>query len=246
MPPNRTSSEQRFNIDLLEPETLAAPGGLQTALDSIQKFCYRDDPSITEVVPGLARSPHILEYVFSGTSCIFPITMGFMKQTAPVVLDDQAYEKLSKWIVSQFPTPATLNVMEASGIKLLQRLSSSLLSVEVVSTAEHRNELREFRRTAGLSLSVLKELAGCAGRASVDVSAPSVSRKKSKAPTRHIRLDPHPFDCMRIAVPVTEVEVRAVCVDILPQLQNILRVSVSPSLRPASRYSLGFSTTCLF
>ena len=172
--------------------------------------------------------------------------MSLMKQTALIVLDDQPYERLSKSIISQFPTPATLDVMEALGIKLLQRLSSSLLSVEVVSTAEHRNELREFRRRVGLSLNVLKELAGCAGWASVDASAPLTSRKKSKAPARHIQLDPHPFDCMRIAVPVTEDEVRAVCVDILPQLQNILRVSVSLSLRPISKRLLGFSATCLF
>lgn len=246
MPPDRTSSEQGFNINLLEPEALATPGGLQTALGSIQKVCYRDDVSIAGMVIGLSRRPHILEYVLSGTSCIPVITMGLIKQTAPVVLDNQAYEKLSKWIISQFPTSAAANAMEALGIKLIQRLSSSLLSIEAVSTAEHRNELRGFRRRAGLSLSVLKELVGCTGRTSVNASASSTSRKKLKAPARHIQVDPNPFDSMKIAVPVTEDEVRAVFVDILPQLQSILRVSVFLSIRPTPRHLLGFSTTYLF
>lgn len=246
MPPDRTSSDQSFNIDLLEPEALATPGGLQTALDSIQKVCYRDDVSISQMITGLSRHPHTLEYVFSGTSCIPVTTMGLIKQTVPVVLDNQAYEKLSKWIISQFPTSAAANAMEALGIKLLQRLSSSLPSIEAVSTAEHRNELRGFRKRAGLSLSVLKELAGCTGRTSVNASASSTGRKKLKAPARHIQVDPNPFDSMKIAVPVTEDEARAVFVGILLQLQNILRVSVFLSIRPVSRHLLGFSTTYLF
>jgi len=246
MPPDRTSSEQSFNIDLLEPEALAAPGGLQTALGSIQKVCYRDDVSIAEMIMGLSRHPHVLEYVFSGTSYIPVITMGLMKQTAPVVLDNQAYERLSKWIISQFPISAVPNVMEALGIKLLRRLSSSLLPIEAVSTAEHRNELREFRRRVGLSLSVLKELVRCTGRASVNASAPSTSRKKSKAPARHIQVDPNPFDSMKIAVPVTEDEAHAVLVDILPKLQNILRVSAFLSIWPISKYLPGFSVTYSF
>lgn len=246
MPPDRTSSEQSFNIDLLEPEALAAPGGLQTALGSIQKVCYRDDVSISQMIIGLGRRPHILEYVFSGTLCTPVITMGLIKQAIPVVLDNQAYEKLSKWIISQFPTSAAANAMEALGIQLLQRLSSSLPSIDAVSTAEHRNELRGFRRRAGLSLSVLKELVGCTGRTSVNASTSSTSRKKSKAPARHIQVDPNPFDSMKIAVPVTEDEVRAVFVDILPKLQSILRVSAFLSTRPISRHLLGFSTTYLF
>lgn len=79
MPPKRTSSEQSFNIDLLEPEALVAPGGLQTALGSIQTVCYGDDSSILEMIVGLNRHPHILEYIFSGTLCILVASMGLMK-----------------------------------------------------------------------------------------------------------------------------------------------------------------------
>ena len=70
MPPNRTSSQQIFNADLLEPEALAAPGGFHAALDSIENACYHDDPSIAEIIVGLSDRPHILEYIFSGMLCM--------------------------------------------------------------------------------------------------------------------------------------------------------------------------------
>ena len=113
------------------------------------------------------------------------------------------------------------------------------MSVEGESTKEHRNELREFRRKVGLFLNVLEELARCADRAPVDTNAPQTGRKKSKAPTRHIRPDPHPFDSMGIPAPTTEDGARAIRVDILPQLQNILRVSIFLSLRPISKHLPG-------
>ena len=115
--------------------------------------------------------------------------------------------------------------MEALGIKLLQRLSSSLMSVE-----EHRHELRDFQKKVTSSLGVLEELARCAGRVSVGENVSQISRKRPKAPARHMQLDPHPFDCMGIAVPVTEVEVRALCGNVLPQLQSVLGVRVFLSL----------------
>ena len=154
-----------------------------------------------------------------------------MKQTALVVLDDQAYERLSRWIIGQFPTPATSNVMGALCIKLVKRLSSSLMSVEGVSTAGYRNELREFRRKVGLSLDILREFGGCGDRASIGADVSPISRKMSKAPARRIQLNPHSFDCMGIAVPTTEDEVRAVCGEILPRLQSILGVRVPLALR---------------
>ncbi|KAF9642477.1 hypothetical protein BDM02DRAFT_3193153 [Thelephora ganbajun] len=203
MPPNRTSTQQSLNTDLLEWEALVAPGGLPTALDWVERVCYHDDSSIMEMIVKLNSRPHILEYILS-------------------TLDGQAYERLSKWIVARFPTPTTTNVMETLGTMLLQRLSSSLMSVEVVSTVEYRNELRDFRRKVGLSLNVLKELGGCADRASVGTNVSPINRKKPKVLVRHPQLDPHPFDCMGIAVPVTEDEARAVCGDILFRLQNIL------------------------
>jgi len=193
---------------------------------------------------GLISRPHILEYILSSTLCISVIPMGLIKKTAPAVLDDKAYERLSKWMIARFPTPATPNVMEALGVQLLQRLSSSLTSAEGVSTTEHRQELRESRRKVGLYLDVLKELGGYVDRTSVGENVSPISRKRPKAPARRTQLDPHPFDCMGIAVPVTEGEVRAACGDILPQLQSMLGVRTSLSLRPISKYLPGFSTAC--
>lgn len=70
MPPNRTSPQQTFNTNLLEPDALVAPGGIQTALESIERVCYHDDSSITEVIVGLNSHPNILEYIFSSTLCM--------------------------------------------------------------------------------------------------------------------------------------------------------------------------------
>ena len=245
MPPNRTSSQQIFDTNLLDPRALAAPGGLQTALDSMERVCYHDDSSIVGMIVGLSSHSHLLEYTLSGTLYLPMNSMRLIKQTALVALDDQAYERLSKWMVAQFPAPATPNATEALGIKVLQQLSSSLVSVEEISTAEHRKELRAFRGKAGLSLNVLKEIGGCADRASVDVNVSPTSRKRPKLPARHVQLDPHPFDCMGITVPVTEDEVRAVSGNVLSQLQNILRVSVFISLRLAPKHSHTPSTTYL-
>lgn len=117
--------------------------------------------------------------------------------------------------------------MEAFGIELVQRLSSSSIAVEKVVTAEQRRELAELRRKVDLSLNVLKELCGCAERIFADVNVSPTTRKKSKASTKHMKLDPYPFDCMEIAVPTTEHEFRAAFGDILLRLQSILGVRVS-------------------
>jgi len=235
MPPKRTSSQRTFNTSLLEPEVLVTPGGLQTALGSIKTVCYHDDSLIMEMVVELNNRPHVLEYILSSMSRFPILTVGLIEQTTLVALDNQAYERLSKWIFAQFPTPATPNVMEALVIKLLQRLSSSFTSVEGELTAGHRNELREFRRKVGLSLNVLKELGRYTDGASADTSVSPTSRKRPKARARHTQLDPHPFDCMGIAVPMAEGEARTICGDILPQLQNVLRVRI-PSLQLVSRH----------
>ena len=192
---------------------------------------------------GLNNRPHVLEYIFSSTLRMPVIHMCPRKQIVPVALEDQAYERLSKWIIARFPTPVALNVTEDLAIKLLQRLSSSLMPVEGVSTAEHRNELREFRRKVGLSLNVLKELGGWTDRTPAGSNVPHIGRKRPKGLARHAQLDPHPFDCMGIEVPMTEDEVRAVCGDIFPQLQNILEVRISLLLRLGSNHLSGFSAT---
>ena len=69
MPLNRISTQRTFNTSLLEPDALVAPGGFQAALDSIERVCYHDDDSITEMIVGLSDRPHTLEYIFSGTYC---------------------------------------------------------------------------------------------------------------------------------------------------------------------------------
>jgi hypothetical protein len=227
MAPNRTSFQRPFNTNLLEPDALGAPDGLKTALSSIESVCHRDDTSIMEMVVGLSSRPHILEYIFSSTLCMPVVLAGMIKRTDPVVLDGQAYEGLSKWIISQFPTSATPSAMETIGVKLLQRLASSLMIVEGVSTAEHRNKLRKFGGGVGPSLGVLEELSRCADQFSIGAIGSPVGRKRPKAPARRIKLDPHPFDCAGIAVPMTDVEARALCDDILSQLHSVLRVRVS-------------------
>ena len=69
MPRNRASPQQSFNTSLLEPNVLVAPGGIQTALESIERVCYHDDSSITEMIVGLCSRPDIMEYIFSSTLC---------------------------------------------------------------------------------------------------------------------------------------------------------------------------------
>ena len=79
MPPNHTSSQQTFNAKLLDPDALAAPGGLQIVLGSVETICYRDDSSIMEMITGLISCPNILEYTFSSTLHIPVFPMDLMK-----------------------------------------------------------------------------------------------------------------------------------------------------------------------
>ena len=151
------------------------------------------------------------------------------KERSPA-LHNQPFETLSKCTIVRFPAPDAPNVMEAFGVKLLQRLSSSLLPAERVVTTEQRNELRELRRKTDLFLDALKELDGCADRTSVDVNMSPTNRKRPKVQARNLQLDPYPFDCVGIPVPTTEHEVRTACGDILLQLKGILGVRVSLSL----------------
>ena len=73
-----------------------------------------------EMVVELNSCPHVLEYILLSMLRFPVLTVGLIEQTILVALDNQAYERLSKWITTQFPTPATLSVMEALVIKLLQ------------------------------------------------------------------------------------------------------------------------------
>jgi len=84
MPPNRAPPQLTFDTDLLKPEALVAPGGLQTALRSIRSVCYRDDSSIMEMIVELSNRPHILEYTFSSTLCTPAFYTGLIERIAPI------------------------------------------------------------------------------------------------------------------------------------------------------------------
>ena len=140
-----------------------------------------------------------------------------------LVLDEGAREKLLKWIITGFPTSPTPNMMDTMSMRLLQRFSSSLVSVEYPSTTEAPSNLRPFRRKVELLFDVLKNLES-ANSALAGGNISPVIRKKDKAVTNKRRIDPLPFDSMGITVPTTDAEVRDVCVAVLSQLQRILEV----------------------
>ena len=152
--------------------------------------------------------------------------MCLIKLTVPVASDYSVYERLSKSIIAQFPTSSAPDILEALGIKLLRRLSSSLTSIEPISKAQHGKELRDFRKKMDLSLNVLTELSGCMGKASAGGNTAPVSPKRLKGRARRLSLNSDPFDRMQLATPATEDQARAMCSDILLQLQGILGVCI--------------------
>ena len=162
-----------------------------------------------------------------------------------LVLDGKAYEKLSRWIVSEFPTPTTPNVMDTVSLRLLRRLSSSLLFAEYPSAADTPKDLRVFWREVDLSFNVLKELEENANSALTSGNISPISRKKGKATSKNRRINPLPFDSIGIPVPTTDMEVRDVYVGILPQLQSILEVCVSIASGPRAELNV-HSTTSSF
>ena len=76
MPPDLRSST--LDISLLDVRVLDSPGGLETALRSIESMCFQTDPAIAGMVMTLSSRSHVLEYIFSGTlrvlaaACQFP------------------------------------------------------------------------------------------------------------------------------------------------------------------------------
>lgn len=67
MPPDLRSQKQAFNTSLLDAGALDSPGGLETALRSIENVCFQADPAIVGMVMALSSRSHVLEYIFSGT-----------------------------------------------------------------------------------------------------------------------------------------------------------------------------------
>ena len=140
------------------------------------------------------------------------------------MLDENAYEKLSKWVITGFPTHATPNMVDTISMRLLQRLSSSLLFAEYPSVADAPPDLRVFWRKVELSFNVLKELDEHASGALTSGNISPTSRKRGKQTFKNRRIDPHPFDSLGIAVPTTDVEVRDAYTGVLAQLRSILEV----------------------
>ena len=140
------------------------------------------------------------------------------------MLDENAYEKLSEWIVSEFPTPTTPGILDTMSMRLLQRFSSSLLFAEYPSPADAPPDLRVFWRKVELSYKVLKELEENAKSVLTSGSVSPTSRRKGKSASKNRRIDPLPFDSMGITVPTTEAEVRGAYTGVLAQLQSILEV----------------------
>jgi hypothetical protein len=145
------------------------------------------------------------------------------------VLEEGAYEKLSKWIVTGFPTFETPNMTDTTTMRLLQRFSSSLLFAEYPSTADASPKLRmlclrAFCRKVELSINVLKALEKNTDGPQTRGNISPVSLKTNTAITSHRRIDPLPFDTMGLAVPTTDAEVRDVHLGVLSQLQSILQV----------------------
>lgn len=232
MPPDRRSPEQTFDINLLDTGTLNSPGGFQAALRAIEGACHQGDPEITGMISALINRSHILEYIFSGTSHTL---IGSCASPAPTtsrpVLDNNAYEKLSGWIVSGFPTPTTPGMMDTMSMKLLRRLSSSLLFAEYPSAVDAPPDLRLFWRKVDLSSNVLNELQENAKGVLTNGSVSPTNRKGKKV-TKNRRIDPLPFDSMGIVVPSTDAEIRDAYVGILSQLQNVLKVRRLASCDP--------------
>lgn len=108
-------------------------------------------------------------------------------------------------------------------MRLLQRLSSSLLFAEYPSAADAPPDLRVFWKKVELSFDALKVLEEHVNGAFASGNMSPTSPKRSKHAKNH-RIDPLPFDSMGIAVPTTDTEARDARIGILTQLQKILEV----------------------
>jgi len=225
MPPDLRSSKQAFDISLLDVGALDSPDGLNTALRSVATACFQADPAIAGMVAALNSRSHVLEYIFSGTLRVSAARSEFPGSIVlSLVLDEKAYQRLSTWIISGFPTPTTTNVTDTLSMKLLQRLSSSLLFAEYPSAADAPPDLSVFWRKVELSFELLRDLeAGVKGSRTGEATSP-ISRKKGKTVARGGPVDPFRFDPLGINVPNTETEARQAHARVLSELQSILEV----------------------
>ena len=133
------------------------------------------------------------------------------------MLDEKAYEKLSSWIISGFPTSTTPDKTNNLSMKLLQRLSSSLLFAEYPSAADAPPDLDVFWRNVEFSFKVLN------GSQAGGTVSPT-SRRKVKKVVRRSRVDLFQLDSLEVDIPTAEPEVREVHDVDLSELQTILEV----------------------
>lgn len=140
------------------------------------------------------------------------------------MLDEKAYETLSRWIISEFPTPTTPDTMNTLSMNLLQRLSASLLFAEYPSAADAPPDLLEFWRKVELSVKTLQGLETSARDSRKGGAWPPMSRKRGKTVSRDSRTDPFDSDRQEINTPTTETGVREVRASVLSELQGILEV----------------------
>jgi hypothetical protein len=212
---------------MVDPQVLDTSDGFHTALHAIEDICHRGDSEIAGMVSALMNRSHILEYIFSGMlhPPVRPHVLSAQHQPFrfPVV-DENSYEKLTEWVISGFPTPTTSKIVDTTSMKLLQRLSSSLLFAEYPSAADAPPDLRVFWKKVELSFNVLKELEEHVNASFKSGNISPTSYKRGKQTVKNCRVDPLPFDSMGITVPTTDAEVRDACVGILAQLQGILEV----------------------
>lgn len=109
-------------------------------------------------------------------------------------------------------------------MKLLQRLSSSLLFAEYPSADDAPPDLRAFWKKVESSFNALGELEEHLSAPSNSGNMSPTRYKRGKQTVKNRRIDPLPFDSMGIAVPMTDAEVRDTCIGILAQLRGILEV----------------------
>jgi hypothetical protein len=131
------------------------------------------------------------------------------------VLEKEAFENLWKWMVAEFPSSTTPNVMDSMSFRILQRLSQSLLFAEYPSAADVPPNLRAFRRKADLAFNVLRTLEENAG---------SLLTREDNTLANNPHFNPLPFRSMGINVPTSTAEIRDVFVQVLSELKNVLEV----------------------
>ena len=112
---------------------------------------------------------------------------------------------------------------DTMNVKILEKLSSSLVAVNYPPTVNVYPSLCESRRKVQLSFRILEALGGAGN---LLPKGSRVDRKKGKVITKNHNIDPVLFDSMGITVPTTTMELRGVYTKILSQLRGTLEVCV--------------------